>query len=263
MKLDLYAQFRSAQIPFDLEAFQGAVSEWPESQSKKLRELIQERFGDENFTRTSIEYAIDKLRDWPVDTGTLEALVALGEAHLENDEHILKCLEQVRRYYWCLMTAYPDCWSQKVSTLPEAEAAALIRGMAIAEERGFSRYRGSVSLVWPMFHAFQSRGLESWTKLADWIITHTSNPYIPFNLRKTRQQWECCQGDGLQPSQIWAAVKELEGYEKRSRYKRSNRHGARMAIDLMKNGHSLGALDTPELRQRIIEELEREISEQW
>ena len=94
----------------------------------------------------------------------------------------------------------------------------MIRGLAIAEECGYSEWGGSVSMVNWSFAVFrQHHPLPEWAELADWIIVHTANPYIPFNFRRTRYQWEACREGSPSPEETWQRVGEAEAHRQKAK----------------------------------------------
>src|SRR6185437_7658070 len=102
--------------------------------------------------------------------------------------------------------------------------AAMIRGLAIAEECGYSEWGGSVSMVNWSFAVFrQHHPLPVWAELADWIIVHTTNPYIPFNFQRTRGQWKACREDSPSPQETWQRVSEAETRRQKDRAERMER----------------------------------------
>ncbi len=104
---------------------------------------------------------------------------------------------------------------------PQAELDALF---AIAEECGYSEWGGSVSMVNWSFAVFrQHHPLPVWAELADWIIVHTTNPYIPFNFQRTRGQWKACREGSPSPEETWRRVGEAEARRQRERTERMER----------------------------------------
>jgi hypothetical protein len=149
-----------------------------------------------------------------------------------------------------------------LAEIPFADAFAFMRGLTLCENHRISPFPGSTSLINPAFISVRQRPLEEWTEIADWIISHCDNPYVPFNFRRTRDQWESCQASGRTPVEIWRAACELDAAVTREKHQREERHAIRTAITNFRAGKNLDAIESPELRERMIEEMEREILDQ-
>lgn len=73
-----------------------------------------------------------------------------------------------------------DFWYPLVDSLSEAEHESLIRAITVAERDYPAFGGGSVSGVIFAFIRLQHRAQSSLDALADWILAHTDNPYVPF-----------------------------------------------------------------------------------
>ena len=146
-----------------------------------------------------------------------------------------------------------------LSEIPFADAFAFIRGLTLCECHRISPFPGSTSLINPAFIAVRQRPIEEWTDIADWIIAHCDNPYVPFNFRKTRGQWESCRAPGRTPVEVWRAACELDAAVTREKHHREERHAVRTVITKFRAGKNLDSIASPELRERMIEEMERDI----
>lgn len=74
----------------------------------------------------------------------------------------------------------PDWWYAVADALAEKELEALIRSMNIAECNYPSFGGGSVTgTIWA-FRRLQQRMHSSLDGLADWLLAHTTNPWVPF-----------------------------------------------------------------------------------
>jgi hypothetical protein len=257
VKADIYSEFRSSRLRLDKDAFTAAVQGWPEPRAAELRQVIRARFGDENFSSASVRHAVSILRDWPLDSLTQSALIMLGECPPEDADAMKERLTALRRFYWYLMAGSPDKDFNCLLTLPDSAGAALVRGLALAEEFGYSRYRGSVSLVCFAFRVFQGKGSDTWAPLADWLVTHSTNPWVPFTFCKSR--WEACRAPGRTPAEIWKAIGVLKTQANRQKQQRAQRHQIQTVINKFRHGKAVDALASPELRERVIQEMERAI----
>ncbi len=149
-----------------------------------------------------------------------------------------------------------------LADVPFDEAFAFLRGLTRCETQRISPFPGSTSLINPAFAVIRHRSSEEWTAIADWIVTHCDNAYVPFNFRRTRAQWEACQSIGRSPVEIWQAACELDAAETRVKHHREEQHHIRTAISHLRAGKNLDAIAFPEVRERMIEEMEREILDQ-
>ncbi len=245
-------------MSLDQKRFVEALASWPHSLVEEAKRIVRERFGDEAFTSTSIAYTAGLLRDWPLDSVTESLLINLGACSSSDESTLAENLADLRRCGWFCIAAYPDTSFSCLGRLDNDRAAALIRGMAAAEEHGFMRYRGSVSLVCQAFREFQRRDRVAWTALADWLVRHSTNPWIPFNFPKTRLRWQACQREGRSPEDVWRCVYEAEANATRSQKSRMLRHKARTAIANLYAGKKVD-LDSAPLQEIVIHKMERDI----
>lgn len=233
-KIRLWDEFWRYRLQPDKEAFAEVVRDWPPALLAKLRHIVKLRFGDERFTAPSIMEAMQNLGYWPLDPVTRGVLIELGNADLSSESDLQSRLDKLRRYSFYVLASGADINFECIRTLPVADAAALIRGLNIAEECGYSQAGGSVSMVnWSFVVFRQQHPLPLWAELADWIITHSTNPYIPFNFQRTRRQWEVCREGSESPAETWQRVGETESRrqkEKAERAERENREAEERAI---------------------------------
>ena len=75
---------------------------------------------------------------------------------------------------------------------PSAWSAAfnIIKGLTLAENAGVSNYRGSVSLVKYAVRVLERRDPVQAMEVAAWIVDHSGNIYILFEMRKIRHAFE-------------------------------------------------------------------------
>jgi hypothetical protein len=206
------------RIPPDKEAFADVTRDWRPDLLATLKRVIQARFGDDTISTSSIVEAMQNLRFWPLDAVTRTVLIELGDANLNSTGELQDRLNKLRRYSFYVLAAGADRDFKCISMLSARDGAALIRGLAIAEDCGYSRYRGSVSMVNRAFAVFrQIHPLPIWAELADWIIVHTTNSYVPFNFRRTRYQWEDCRQGSSAPEETWRRVSEAESRRQRGK----------------------------------------------
>lgn len=168
--------------------------------------------------------AMQNLGYWPLDTVTQRVLIELGNADV-NSEADLRCrLDKLRRYSFYVLARGADLDFKCIRSLSAVDGAAMIRGFGIAEEFGYSEAGGSVSMVNWSFAVFrQHHALPVWADLADWIIVHTTNPYVPFNFQRTRGQWKVCREGSPSPEETWRLVGEAEARRQRERAERMER----------------------------------------
>lgn len=223
-KIRLWDEFWHYRLQPDKEAFAEVIRDWPPALLARLRHVIKLRFGDERFTAPSIMEAMQNLGFWPLDAVTRGVLMELGNADLSSEADLRGRLDKLRRYSFFVLASGAAHDFECIRTLPAADAAGLIRGLNIAEECGYSQSGGSVSMVNWSFAVFrQQHPLPVWADLADCIITHSTNPYIPFNFQRTRHQWEACREGSPSPAETWRRVGEAERRRQKEKAERAER----------------------------------------
>lgn len=223
-KIRLWDEFWHCRLLPDKEAFAEVIRDWPPALLARLRHVIKLRFGDERFTAPSIMEAMQNLGFWPLDTVTQGVLMELGNADLSSEADLRGRLDKLRRYSFYVLASGAAHDFECIRTLPADDAAALIRGLNIAEEYGYSQSGGSVSMVNWSFAVFrQQHALPVWAELADWIIAHSTNSYIPFNFQRTRHQWEACREGSPSPAETWRRIGEAESRRQKEKAERAER----------------------------------------
>ena len=109
----------------------------------------------------------------------LQRLIAIGEL---NDFASLRELfvEYPPDRVGHFMRQHADFWHSLTDSLSESEHESLIRAITVAERDYPAFGGGSVSGVIWAFLRLQHRTQSSLEVLADWILAHTDNPYVPF-----------------------------------------------------------------------------------
>lgn len=134
-------------------------------------------------------------------------------------------------------------------------AFAFIRGLVYCEEAGVCTYPGSVSLVIRAFKVLQTRPRSEWVGIVIWIIQNHQNPWSPFGFQRTRDHWEMAMRESIDPMRIADRAYELEvEYYVRKQVIAENQY-------IRERLHQLGKIQapaSPEIRHRMIEEMERE-----
>ncbi len=223
-KIKLWDEFWYYRLQPDKQAFAEVIRDWPEGLLAKLKHVIKLRFGDERYTAPSIMEAMQNLGFWPLDAVTRSVLVELGNADVSSETDLRNRLDKLRRYSFYVLAHGAEHNFECIQTCSAADGAALIRGLTIAEECGYSEWGGSVSMVNWSFAVFkQHHPLPVWAELCDWIITHSTNPYIPFNFQRTRRQWEACREGSTSPAETWRRVGIAEVNRQKDREERTER----------------------------------------
>lgn len=223
-RIRLWDEFRHYRLQPDKEAFAEVIRDWPPGLIARLKAVIKQRFGDERFTAPSIMEAMQNLGFWPLDAVTRGVLIELGNGDVTSESNLRSRLDKLRRYSFYVLARGAEHDFKCIASLSTADSAAMIRGFAIAEEYGYSEWGGSVSMVNWSFAVFrQHHPLPIWAELADWIIVHTTNPYIPFNFQRTRGQWNACRENSPSPQETWRRVGEAEARRQRERAERMER----------------------------------------
>ena len=139
--------------------------------------------------------------------------------------------------------------------LPFPDAFNYVKGLVRCEDARLSPYPGSTSLVIWAFNVLQRRPMNEWTEIAIWIVQNHQNPYSPFNFRRTREHWEEAMRELDDPIEISRRAALIERAYQLRKDATTERHAVREQIAKLKNGVSP---ESEELRQRMIEEMERE-----
>lgn len=223
-RVKLWDEFWYYRLQPDKEAFAEVIRDWPPGLIARLKEVIKLRFGDERYSAPSIMEAMQNLGFWPLDAVTRGVLIELGNADVTSESDLRSRLDKLRRYSFYVLARGAEHDFKCIASLSAAESAAMIRGFAIAEECGYSEWGGSVSMVNWSFAVFrQHHPLPVWVELADWIVVHTTNPYIPFNFQRTKGQWKACRENSPSPEETWRRVGEAEARRQRERTERMER----------------------------------------
>ena len=223
-RIKLWDEFWHYRFQPDKEAFAEVIRDWPPGLIARLKQVIKLRFGDERYTAPSIMEAMQNLGFWPMDAVTRSVLIELGNADVKSECDLRNRLDKLRRYFFYVLARGSEHDFKCIPSLSVADGAALIRGLAIAEECGYSEWGGSVSMVNWSFAVFrQHHPLPVWAELADWIVVHTTNPYIPFNFQRTQGQWKACRDGSSSPEETWRRVGEAEARRQRERAERMER----------------------------------------
>jgi hypothetical protein len=97
--------------------------------------------------------------------------------------------------------------------------------------------------------------MNEWTKIAVWIVQNHANPYSPFNFRRTRDHWEEAMREVEDPIEIARRAAEIGHTYQARKHATADRQAVREQIAKLKKGISP---ESPEIRQRMIEEMERD-----
>jgi hypothetical protein len=143
-----------------------------------------------------------------------------------------------------------------LSEIPFQSALAFVRALTHAEKIRSCPFPGSVSLLIHAFHSCRERPIEEVAAIADWIVMNHDNPYTPFNFRRTRDYWETARRSSLSAIETFHRVQEMEEAETRDRSNRARKHEVLDGINRLTNG---AAPSSPDLRDRMIEEMERRL----
>ena len=223
-RIKLWDEFWHYRLQPDKEAFAEVIRDWPPGLIARLKEVIKLRFGDERYTAPSIMEAMQNLGFWPLDAVTRGVFVELGNADVTSESDLRNRLDKLRRYSFYVLARGAEHDFKCIPSLSAADGAAMIRGLAIAEECGYSEWGGSVSMVNWSFAVFrQHHPVQVWAELVDWIVVHTRNPYIPFNFQRTRHQWETCREGSPSPDETWRRVVDVETRRQKERAERMER----------------------------------------
>ncbi|MBM4308409.1 MAG: hypothetical protein FJ115_16360 [Deltaproteobacteria bacterium] len=113
-----------------------------------------------------------------IPESTLSKLIAIGRSLEWDDPSLTSRLleikddENINRLHW-------REWDSVTGTLSKDEIVSLLKGLVAAEEK-LKWTGGSVSAIIWVFRELERRDTDLTTKIAEWILQHTSNPYVPF-----------------------------------------------------------------------------------
>jgi hypothetical protein len=97
--------------------------------------------------------------------------------------------------------------------------------------------------------------MNEWAEIAVWIVQNHNNSYSPFNFRRTREHWEEAMREVDDPIEIARRAASIDRARQHRKDATTERHAVREQIAKLKKGFSP---ESAELRQRMIEEMERE-----
>jgi len=106
-------------------------------------------------------------------------LLEVGHRCATGDEDVAALLQQVAPFDAINRLHWSD-WDLASQRLATADLAALVRGVTIAEEGLLGWSGGSVSAAIWVFRKLQERDAVLAEEMADWVLRHTTNPWLPF-----------------------------------------------------------------------------------
>jgi len=182
-------------------------------------------------------------------------LIEIGARVVSAEEDSLKLARSIpSEYFRRLGGARYNAFNFLIE-LPFPEAFNYTKGLVRCEEARLSPFPGSTSLVIWAFNALQRRQIGEWAKIAVWIVQNHNNPYSPFNFRRTRDHWEAAMREVSDPIEIASRAADFERAYQARKHATAGRQAVREQIEKFKKGISP---ESPELRQRMIEEMERD-----
>lgn len=129
-------------------------------------------------------------RPTPLDSFTAQKLVELASCFEQDLVREQLVSEELRRQSDYLSSRNPDVGFALLRDCSWPDAFNLLKGLTIAENKGITNYRGSVSLVKHAFRVLESRDPVAVMEVAAWVVDHSDNDYIPFEMRKIRHAFE-------------------------------------------------------------------------
>lgn len=133
----------------------------------------------------------------------LQNLIALGNLSGNDSPERRQLFDALKPFDSCGRT-HANAWIYATEKLSAEQISSLTRGLVVAEERLQGWNGGSVSgIIWT-FRAFQQKAPEKAYELADWVLKHSTNDYVPHGLNR-------------------AGAKSVEEYETYRRAKESRR----------------------------------------
>ncbi len=124
-----------------------------------------------------------------LDEETVSQLVELGGNPRQDEGSVPSILHDLQGNRF-LRSRNPDLSFSWLEMLDWQSGFNLIKGLVMAENHRISNYGGSVSLVKFAFRVLENRDRIQAMEVAAWIVEHSSNDYIPFEMRKIRYAFE-------------------------------------------------------------------------
>jgi len=184
-----------------------------------------------------------------------KTMIEVGARFDFGEEEALNLARSIPREYFRILGESRYNKFDFLVELPFPDAFNFTKGLVRCEEARLSPYPGSTSLVIWAFNALQRRPIPEWAEIAIWIVQNHDNPFSPFNFRRTRDHWENAMREAHDPIEIVRRAAEIERNHQARRHATADRQAVREQIAKLKKGVSP---ESPELRQRMIEEMERE-----
>jgi hypothetical protein len=117
----------------------------------------------------------------------LNKLIELGELHESDDAERSQLFDQLRPFDQCGRT-HANAWISATETLSVEQLSSLVRGLVLAEESLPGWNGGSVSgIIW-VFRDYERRTPANADALADWILQHSTNNYVPYGTARAATQ---------------------------------------------------------------------------
>lgn len=111
-----------------------------------------------------------------VPADALEALIKLGSAEASSPNGAT--LERLYPFD-AINRLHPGRWNPATDPLSEEAHASLARGLVVAEEK-LRWSGGSVAAAIWVYLSFARKYPDSCDPLAEWMLAHSSNPWVPF-----------------------------------------------------------------------------------
>jgi hypothetical protein len=118
-----------------------------------------------------------------IPNNVLENLILLGKLSERDVVRRNQVFNLLKPFDRCGRT-HANAWNSATKKLSKAQLSVLIRGLVLAEESLSGWNGGSVSgIIW-VFKAYQKQAPETADKLADWILQHSTNVYVPYGTNR-------------------------------------------------------------------------------
>lgn len=105
-------------------------------------------------------------------------VIELLEIEVINDMLDNRDLEKFQKFHYINRLNWKD-WNYVCDTLSEEQLIKLIKSLTLVEKE-LQWIGGSVSSVIWIFKALERRGSLCVEEIADWVLRHTNNPYLPY-----------------------------------------------------------------------------------
>jgi len=120
-----------------------------------------------------------------IPKSVLNDLIALGKLSESEEAERNHIFNQLKTFDRCGRT-HANAWISAMEKLNVEQLSSLARGLVFAEESLPGWNGGSVSGVIWIFKTYQKQAPENADELANWILQHSTNDFVPYGINRAR-----------------------------------------------------------------------------